>query len=340
MQKYLYMPNDMTLDRLTQLVGSQNVDMVLAVNGISRTKNIGAEVESRYRNIRQNYSSEDAVSNQRRYNLLNDATGDYGIFESTALLDDEGWKYLDTYGSLPHYIIIPDTVDLPLSNDILNSGEATPKSIYTQVIDLVKTGKVIDPNIFNRYVRISDKTVLSNPLADRPNITVFQNFRIPWGKISLFSSLSNSSIDFPVYPEEINDSRGANYNTMPNLLYQYEPWQLYQSSGPRDNQYTFKFHRDMWTGDHRDGKANELIRFCEANCYPDFNGSTVNTSDVTLYIHGKPLISGVMKQVSHNLYGPIGLDGMPLACDLTIQIIEVSKIPLNYNTVKNLPLIG
>ena len=127
---------------------------------------------------------------------------------------------------------------------------------------------------------------------------------------------------------------------MPDLLYQYEPWQLYNSSGPRTNTYLFHFHRDMWTGDHRDGKANELIRYCEANCYPEFNGSAVNVPTVTLYIAGSPLIHGVMTQVDTTWDGPIGLDGYYLNCELSITITEVSETALNYNVIKGKSLIG
>ena len=96
----------------------------------------------------------------------------------------------------------------------------------------------------------------------------------------------------------------------------------------------------MWTGDHRDGKANELIRICEANCYPEFNGSMVNTSTVTLYVKGNALISGVLVDVHKTWDGPIGLDGWYLMCNLSLEIIEVSPTALNYNVVKNKPLIG
>ena len=96
----------------------------------------------------------------------------------------------------------------------------------------------------------------------------------------------------------------------------------------------------MWSGDHRDGKANELIRFCEACCYPEYNGSAVNTSTVTLIIAGKPLIRGVMTDVSTTWSGPIGLDGYYLECELRISITEVSDKPLNYSYVKSREIIG
>ena len=147
-------------------------------------------------------------------------------------------------------------------------------------------------------------------------------------------------MDFPVYPEELSESTLANYTQMPELLYQYEPWQLYQSSGPRSITFTFHFHRDMWTGDHRDGKANQLIRFCEANCFPEYNGSAVNIPIATMYIKGQAFISGVVTEVTKEWSGPLGLDGFYLECTLGISITEIAPQPLNYSTVRRLPLIG
>jgi hypothetical protein len=144
---------------------------------------------------------------------------------------------------------------------------------------------------------------------------------------------------FPVYPENIDDGVSANYEEMNEMLYQYEPWKVYKSSGPRENTYTFVFHRDMWTGDHRDGSANNLIRGCEANCYPNFDGSLVNVPIVTLYIHGVNHITGVMTNCKVKWDGPIGLDGFYLKCELSFTITEISPQALNYNTVRNKGLI-
>ena len=48
----------------------------------------------------------------------------------------------------------------------------------------------------------------------------FGNVPIPWGKITLYDSISRESIDFPVYPEAISASRSASYGTMQDMLYQ------------------------------------------------------------------------------------------------------------------------
>ncbi|MCM1222697.1 MAG: hypothetical protein NC548_50395, partial [Lachnospiraceae bacterium] len=134
----------------------------------------------------------------------------------------------------------------------------------------------------------------------------------------------------------------ANYDTMPDLLYQYEPWQIYKGSGPRTVTYDFDIHRDMWSGDHRDGKCNELIRFCQANCYPKFQGASVQTAAVSLYILGEKHITGIMTdvKVAWDEESPIGLDGFYLHLNLSLTITEVSDEALTYETIQQKGLIG
>ena len=81
-------------------------------------------------------------------------------------------------------------------------------------------------------------------------------------------------------------------------------------------------------------------RGCKANCYPDYDGSLVNTSLVTLYINGKNFITGVMTNCKVKWDKPIGLDGFYLMCELSFTIVEVSQQALSYTTIKNKGLIS
>ena len=334
MSKFLSITPQTTLTNLSQAVGRSNVDTFLNVNGLTRTHNIGEQFYNRQSEV---INMDSIVPNQRKYTLLNSTTSDSDVFETTALLQQSGWRQLDMYGCLPNFLKVPDSISVPDSVDTLGNNVPIASNIYTEAMSQIKEKGEVSPSVFSKYSTIQNSGIINNSQVSGGS---FQYFKLPWGDITLYSSLSGSSIDFPVYPETVSDGVKANYMTMPDMLYQYEPWQLYQSSGPRDNTYDFIFHRDMWTGDHRDGKANELIRFCEANCYPEFNGSMVNTSTVTLYVKGNALISGVLVDVHKTWDGPIGLDGWYLMCNLSLEIIEVSPTALNYNVVKNKPLIG
>lgn len=324
-----------TLAQLSDAVGDRNIQSILAVNNLKRTPNIGKAFKQVCNSIIQ---TSELVDRKRKASLLNNLTNESDIFEATALQGENGWKITSAIGTLPDMLKIPDSIQLPDSVNILGNHQPVGNRIYKQVMaGLESTGK-IDPGIFNEYrgVKNSQIAETSYGLSRDP----LQWFQIPWGKISLYSSIEGESRDFPVYPEELGDEYKANYTQMPDMLYQYEPWQVYQNSGPRANTYTFKFHRDMWTGDHADGKANELIRFCEANCYPEYRGSAVNCPTVTLYIAGSPHITGVLTSVSARWSGPLGSDGWYLVCELELSITEVSSTALDYHTVKNKKLIG
>ena len=345
--QFLNIPENATLSWLNSRVGSKNAVTVLQQNSVPRVHNIGKAFTDMAASKAANYTEVDVngvvsteVTYPKKINILNTFTSDADIFEAAALQSADGWKLLATVGTMPEYFRIPSTIVLPESADILggagDSSNPVTKRIYNKAIAYLDNQLDVDPVIFNSYSDIQPTTATYVAGVDN----VFQWFNLPWGEITLYSSLSESSVDFPVYPEEYEDDRHANYDTMPELLYQYEPWQVYKSSGPRNNSYSFKIHRDMWTGDHRDGKCNELIRFCQANCFPYYSGAVVQTSTVTLYIAGQPLISGIMTTVKTNYSGPIGHDGFPLYVEITITITEVSDEPLNYYSVMRKGLIG
>lgn len=325
-----------TLLGLSKLVGSRNVDSVLNANSLTRCPNIGKAFLNAASAVMQDASID--VSAQRKSTLLNTLTGDSDVFESTALLSTPGWRLMSSAGTLPNMLRIPETVVLPDSTNILGNGEPVKRSVYDKVMEQLHTSGRIDPGVFNEYSSRRGSQIVDTAESD----TTLQWFNLPWGQITLYSSIRGTSVEFPVYPSGLEDGRSATYETMPDMIYQYEPWQIYKSSGPRTNTYEFNIHRDMWSGDHRDGKCNELIRFCEANCYPEFKGAAVNTALVTLYIAGTAHITGILTDVktTWDEDSPIGLDGFYLHCKLQLTITEVSTTPLNYQRILEKGLVG
>ncbi len=320
--------NDKFLD-LVDKVGEQNVESILVANGLTRCRNIGKKFNDICNSI---YASSKSVSNSQKANILNKYTQDSDIFETVALGSTNSWKLLDNIGTIPDMLQIPSTITIPDSVQVLGNGKPISNDIYKKAMDQLYSTGTVDPSIFNEYSSIRNANLSAGTVK---NSNPFEYFRIPWGQVTLYSSLSNESMDFPVYPEELDDKVSASYTTMPDLMYTYEPWQIYQSSGPRSNTYTFHMHRDMWTGDHTDGMCNKLIRFCEANCYPEYNGAAINVSYVILYIAGKSHIAGIITDVSKHWDGPIGSDGWYLNVELELTITEVALQPLNYNVIRN-----
>lgn len=336
MNRFLKVDSDITLSKLNNLVGRTNADLILAANGLKRSVNIGRQLIDKQTAAK----SRADVGIEDRISTLNSYLSSADIYEELATMSSDAWKVMKYTGTLMNMVAVPESVDLPGIPGMLGySTEVITKTLHDKVVNAIRFSRehVADISLFNK---LSRSVAVMNVGSSSKSADPFQWFKIPWGDMSLYSSISNQSVDFPVYPEEIQQNAQANYGEMPSILFQYEPWQTYESSGPRSEQYTFHMHRDMWSGDHRDGAANKLIRFCEANCYPDYNGSAVNTAIVTLFVKGVPLIRGVMTNQSVNWKGPIGSDGWYLEFDLSITIKEVSAIELNYHSVMNKPLIG
>lgn len=335
--QFLKISENTTYSDLVKKVGSRNVDIILAKNNLSRTPQVGKALKNKVEEITRISSN---VSWQKKTSVLNTFTQDSDVFEEACSLGESDWKVLAVLNTFPNMLNIPETVTVPDDNDILGNSVGVKTGVYQGVMTSLKTPPhFIDTNVFNTYSSTKDISLVDGYQTNSGSVLLDQWFHLPWGDITLHSSLDDAIIEFPVYPEEITDSRAATYTEMPELLYQYEPWYIYQNSGPRTNTYTFHMHRDMWTGDHRDGKCNQVIRFCEACCYPEYSGSAVNTTTVTLYIKGQALISGILTSVETKWGGPIGQDGFYLECELSITITEVSPSPLSYRTVKSKGLI-
>ena len=335
--QFLQVDRGMRLVDLASVVGQNNLDTTLAINNMERKP----DIYQSYCEMRDQFIETAApVSFERKQSLLNQTTSDAELFEYVALQSEDSWKLFSTSGTLDGYIRIPDTVIAPNSTRIIGGGD-TPvqKSIYSEAMGCLKRSINVLPEIFNQYTQVSAAKML--PGTSRSS-SLYQNFKIPFGSVTLYSSLSDEFMEFPVYPNEISDGVQANYETMPDMLFQYEPWQVYKSSGPRQCILSFDMHRDMWTGDHRDGQCAKLIRFCEAACYPRYNGAAVNTTTSTMYIAGKPYVSGIITNVTPkwDTNSPLGLDGFYLHLVLSITFVEVSNEPLNYDAVMRKGLIG
>ena len=332
--QYLTMTRDMTLKQLSDIVGDRNLDTVLNTNNMERSYNIGAQFYAKIEEV----SKTDAIDYQKKLSILNQFVGDSDLYEKAALGTENDWKALASFSCFTNAIKISNSVTIPSSVGVLGNGEPVPKNIYKECSESLKKNHEIKPEIFAEYNASYYDGARIGRSATNTGFKTYQWFKFP-KDIALYSALADEMIYFPVYPEGFSDGVTANYDDMPEMLYQYEPWKVYKSSGPREIKFTFKFHRDMWTGDHRDGKANEVIRKCQANCYPQYNGSLVNYSLVAMYMHNDNLITGVMTDCDVSWDGPIGLDGFYLECELSFTIVEVSPQPLNYDSVRSKKLI-
>lgn len=368
--QYLIISEQDTLLSISRIVGQQNIDLILAENGLTRTPKIGAQYYKKCRDLLAENPPE--VSGARKSALLNSLTGSEEVFEKACLLDEDGWKIFSAFQSFPDALRVPESIKLPYSTRVIGDigkdnisavignakggiqkvytatggslgarrDDAVSSATYKTVMKELKQSSSINPAVFNSVNTSFPVSVSRSRTSTSKSRTPQYTFNLPWGKIQLYSTLLDERIDIPAYPEEVEKQRSASYTAMPDIIYQYEPWIVYQSSGPREQQLSFHLHRDMWSGNHLDGKANQLIRFCDANTFPRYSGSSVNSPTVRVYIDGEQLISGVLTQTKTRWSGPIGRDGWYLEFELLLNIQEVSTVPLNIDTVRNFKLIG
>lgn len=367
-----------TLVSLSRIIGAHNIDLLLAENGLMREPKIGAQYYKKCDDLLASDPPE--VPAARKAALLNALTDSQEVFEKASLMDEEEWKIFSAFQSFRDALRLPESIQMPYSSKVIGissqtveeaaiggggvsssgrrttggqgvtptaspaaqvtAAEPVSSNTYRAVMKELSVKGTIPPEIFNTIntaypVRVEDQK--SQRIKDK---TPQFAYNLPWGKIQMYSDVLKEVIDFPAYPEEISTSRSAQYVEMPDLIYQYEPWIAYEKSGPREQALSFHLHRDMWSGDHRDGRANNLIRFCEANTFPRFNGSIVQAPKIQLYIDGSLFISGVLVECIVNWSGPIGLDNWYLEFTLELRIQEVSDVALNIDTVRNFGLIG
>lgn len=351
--QFLMVNKSMTLSSLADRVGERNVDDMLNTNSLTRSVNIGKQF---YVRANQDISE---IDSQTKINILNTLVGNSDIYEKAALGSEQDWNCLAKYGCFSDAMKIPENIQLSSATDIIGNDEPIDKDIYEKCVYSLTLFDRVDPTIFdekmtsgsNLYAIISNVKDTPDPkdtlrglpfnVNGKQKISPLQGNKLPWGMITLYSSISKTSMEIPAYPEEgIQDGYKANFAEMGEILYQYEPWNVYKSSGPRQITFTFHLHRDMWTGDHTDGNANKLIRFCEANCFPKYEGSAVNASQVSLYINGENYITGLMTDCNVVWRHPIATDGFYLDFDLSFTILEVSPYKLNYDSVMQKGLIS
>lgn len=338
MLQYFKISKSTTLSQLSNAVGSTNVDSILNANGLTRTPLIGKLFANK---CSEAISNTKAVSTAKKISLLNTVTSDAEVFETVASLSENEWKVFATNGNFKNALSVPSTITLPNSSSIIGGTDiGVSTTVYKKVMNRLSSNRTLDSSVFSEYSTAKYSQIETGSSSSRTSTDMYNAFAFPWGKIQLYSSLADETVDFPVYPEEIAQSRVANYETMPDTIYQYEPWYVYTSSGPRSQEYTFHFHRDMWSGNHLDGKANDLIRFCEANLFPRYNGSAVLTSTVKMIINGTIHCQGILTNMETKWSGPIGQDGWYLDCELTLTIVEVAPSALNFDKMRKYNIVG
>ena len=134
------------------------------------------------------------------------------------------------------------------------------------------------------------------------------------------------TIFFPCYPESYSDSHTANVGSQ-TPLGRSEPFQIYQNSGPRVVNTTFRMHREMThTTD-----IGAIVSTVQACCYPIGTDMTI-IPRVTLTIGQNCKITGIIKSVSTDWTDTI-IDGMYMMVSLGFSVEECTGNPKTFEDV-------
>lgn len=131
---------------------------------------------------------------------------------------------------------------------------------------------------------------------------------------------------FPCYPEGYSDSHNANF-TPQTPMGRSEPFQIYQNSGPRTVNVSFRMDREMThTTD-----IGDLVGLVQSACYPIGNESTI-VPRVTLVLGANCSITGVIPSVSTN-WGETIIDNQYMVVTLDFSVVECTGNPKTAGVV-------
>jgi LysM repeat protein len=131
---------------------------------------------------------------------------------------------------------------------------------------------------------------------------------------------------FPCFPETYSDTHSANF-TNQTPMGRSEPFQIYQNSGPRTVNVSFRMDREMThTTD-----IGDIVGIVQSACYPLGNEATI-VPRVTLVIGNNCSITGVIPSVSTNWSDTI-IEDLYMVVTLDFSVVECTGNPKTAGVV-------
>jgi LysM repeat protein len=131
---------------------------------------------------------------------------------------------------------------------------------------------------------------------------------------------------FPCFPETYSDTHSANF-TQQTPMGRSEPFQIYQNSGPRTVNVSFRMDREMThTTD-----IGDIVGIVQSACYPLGNEATI-VPRVTLVIGNNCSITGVIPSVSTNWSDTI-IEDLYMVVTLDFSVVECTGNPKTAGVV-------
>ena len=158
MPQYLKIKETTRLSDISDIIGYNNTQYLLAANNMTWQPNVGRQF---YQLQSQTISDSDDVSWQRKSTILNTLTDSTDVFETASLMSESGWKVLSGLNTLPNTLKIPDTISVPSSTDIIGDGLPIGRRTYEEAMNgLTTPPHTIDPAIFNDYSTIKSSQII------------------------------------------------------------------------------------------------------------------------------------------------------------------------------------
>ena len=134
---------------------------------------------------------------------------------------------------------------------------------------------------------------------------------------------------FPCFPESYSDSHTASF-TQQTPMGRSEPFQIYQNSGPRTVNVSFRMDREMThTTD-----IGDIVGIVQSACYPLGNEATI-VPRVTLVIGDNCRITGIIPSVSTNWSDTI-IEDKYMIVTLDFSVVECTGNPKTAGVVASL----
>jgi len=360
--KYFEVGYNTTLAQVRDKFGV-DTSQILASNGLDTDPDFAGQLRARYAELTADYSqteierinatgqlpvgrypaTADGVTNataleqfqRQRQNdaemALKKASASTDVFASVVSLSLQELQVYERENLFPDKVAVPDSVGL--SSGVIGNGTPVPQSSVDSVISAVQNG--VSP-----FGNTSLSAITHTPTTPMQIGLVAENsgdwhISLREEVVIAIDGATPPYLMIPCYPDGgISDEFKANFEEMPEARHQYEPWQIYKSSGGRIVTLTFKLARVLWSGNYYDGKCEELIRYAQSAAYCNYYGALVEVPLVTIICGEYFRIRGYVQNVSVQWYGEFGEDLKPLLVDLKITIQEVSDTPLNANDVR------
>ena len=136
------------------------------------------------------------------------------------------------------------------------------------------------------------------------------------------------TIYFPCYPESYSDSHQAAVGSQ-TPLGRSEPFQIYQNSGPRTVNVSFRMHREMT----HVTDIGAIVSAVQACCYPIGTDMTI-IPRVELTLANNCYIKGIIKSVSTDWSDTI-ISGLYMMVTLGFSVEECTGQPKTFADVAN-----